>query len=726
MDRQIVYSGQIPLETDLLLTNKNAMLALGHLIRATLGTSVCVDGLACAPTAPASAGVTVSPGSLYALHAVDDTAYGTLAPDTATQVMKQYLSAATQTLPCPAPAGTGQSVVYLVQAGYVEADGGAAVLPYYNAAAPNVPWSGPGNAGVSQSTVRRGVCLLGVKAGVAAATGTQATPAPDPGYTGLYAVTVANGQTAVTSGNIQPLAAAPFVGTKLPGVPAAVQAGSTNAAQDASATANVIAVTLTPPPAGLTNLMPVRVKVANANTGATVMNVNGLGNVSVVNADGSALAAGALAANGIYTLAYDANGTRWQVQGGGAAGGGYYFGTTTGGSANAQTLASVTPSGFAKAQGNTVSFTAGFTNTGPTTLNVNGTGATAVKINTTAGLHSTGGGEVVAGNSYAAYFDGTQYVLIDPSTLAYLAAYLQAGNNLSDVADPPTARANLGAAPAASPTFTGTPSAPTAPAATSTTQIATTAFVQAAVAATAAVQSSFKNLSAAWASGTSVSLAADEMTLQTAGNLPYLASAVALTISGAATGANGLDAGSLAANTWYYLYVISNGSAVAGLLSASGTAPALPGGYAYRSGAVGAVLTDGGGVFVGFRQKGRKVQPLVGVNLGALPQVCAGVQGTYGSSYAAVSVAGVVPTAVCSLVKFLYSAVANATYNMAVSPNASYGHGGASATNPPFFGNPYGGVTAAVPFEMMLESASVYVESQANAALLVQGWELNI
>lgn len=50
-------------------------------------------------------------------------------------------------------------------------------------------------------------------------------------------------------------------------------------------------------------------------------------------------------------------------------------------------------------------------------------------------------------------------------------------NNLSDVANVTTARSNLGAAPIASPTFTGTPAAPTATAGTSTTQIATTAFV---------------------------------------------------------------------------------------------------------------------------------------------------------------------------------------------------------------------------------------------------------
>jgi len=43
-------------------------------------------------------------------------------------------------------------------------------------------------------------------------------------------------------------------------------------------------------------------------------------------------------------------------------------------------------------------------------------------------------------------------------------------------------------------------------------------------------------------------------------------------------GANGLDTGTLAASTWYYLYAITNaaGSTVQGLMSTSATAPALP------------------------------------------------------------------------------------------------------------------------------------------------------
>jgi antitoxin component of RelBE/YafQ-DinJ toxin-antitoxin module len=38
LKRQIIYPGAIPLETDLLNTNKNTMVALGKLVAATFGT----------------------------------------------------------------------------------------------------------------------------------------------------------------------------------------------------------------------------------------------------------------------------------------------------------------------------------------------------------------------------------------------------------------------------------------------------------------------------------------------------------------------------------------------------------------------------------------------------------------------------------------------------------------------------------------------------------------
>ncbi|PWC74065.1 hypothetical protein [Azospirillum sp. TSH64] len=58
---------------------------------------------------------------------------------------------------------------------------------------------------------------------------------------------------------------------------------------------------------------------------------------------------------------------------------------------------------------------------------------------------------------------------------------------LLDDPDAATARTTLGAAPLASPVFTGTPAAPTAAAGTSSTQIATTAFVRAAINADAGI-----------------------------------------------------------------------------------------------------------------------------------------------------------------------------------------------------------------------------------------------
>ena len=67
MDRQIVYPGAIPLDTDFLLTNRNTLVAIGALTRATLGTNTVADGLACTPTSPASLSVVVAPGSITAL-----------------------------------------------------------------------------------------------------------------------------------------------------------------------------------------------------------------------------------------------------------------------------------------------------------------------------------------------------------------------------------------------------------------------------------------------------------------------------------------------------------------------------------------------------------------------------------------------------------------------------------------------------------------------------------
>lgn len=215
MDRMIVWPGAIPLETDLLNTNKYMMLGLAKLAAAMLGTSTIANGLGCAPTTPAGLTVNVGAGEIYMLANVDGTSYSSLAADTTHQIVKQGISLDTVNLSCPAPATSGYSINYLIQATYQDQDANPVVLPYYNATNPSQAYSGPNNTGAPNNTTRKGAVVLSAKAGAAATTGTQTTPAPDSGYIGLWVVTVANGQTTINSGNIVQYSGAPVLSASL-------------------------------------------------------------------------------------------------------------------------------------------------------------------------------------------------------------------------------------------------------------------------------------------------------------------------------------------------------------------------------------------------------------------------------------------------------------------------------------------------------------------------------
>ena len=214
MERVFTYPGQIPLDTDLLSTNRNTLIALGYALQAVLGTTTSVDGLACTPgRRRLSLGVQVAPGVIHSLQNIDGSAYGALPADTAHQIVKQGLLLDAMTLATPAPVTAGQSAIYLIQAAYADQDANPVVLPYYNAANPSQGYAGPNNSGTAQNTVRKGLCLVSAKAGVAATSPT--VPAPDAGYVGLYTVTVSNGQSSVSAGNITRVVTAPVIAEKL-------------------------------------------------------------------------------------------------------------------------------------------------------------------------------------------------------------------------------------------------------------------------------------------------------------------------------------------------------------------------------------------------------------------------------------------------------------------------------------------------------------------------------
>ena len=215
MDRQIVYPGSIPLDTDLLSTQRNTMVAIGYLAQAALGTTTVADGLVCTPTAPASLTVTVGPGSIATLGVVDSAPFGSLAADTTDPLVKMGIATGPTPFTLTAPTTSGQSINYLIQASLAETDASPVVLPYYNAANPAVPFSGPTNSGIAQTTQRLQRVQLQLKPSAPANSGLQVTPAVDAGWVGLYIITVNYGQSQVDATGIAIYPGAPFIAFKL-------------------------------------------------------------------------------------------------------------------------------------------------------------------------------------------------------------------------------------------------------------------------------------------------------------------------------------------------------------------------------------------------------------------------------------------------------------------------------------------------------------------------------
>ena len=83
-----------------------------------------------------------------------------------------------------------------------------------------------------------------------------------------------------------------------------------------------------------------------------------------------------------------------------------------------------------------------------------------------------------------------------------------------------------------------------------------------------------------------------------------LSSTLFLSSSGAV---NELDTGTVAANQWYYVWAISNGTTAGVLASLSNTAPTLPSGYIYKA-LIGAVRTDGSSHVYQFTQRNRNFE----------------------------------------------------------------------------------------------------------------------
>jgi hypothetical protein len=243
------------------------------------------------------------------MQTVDASSFGSLLADSSPLVkIGTNLSPTSFTL--TAPVTSGQSVNYLIEASLVEQDNTPVVLPYYNAANPAQPFSGPGNTGTPQNTKRAQIVSLQLKAGTAANTGTQATPAVDIGWTGLYVITVNFGQVTITAPSITKFANAPFLAQFL-------QAHHGGIAGQA-------------PKIDLTSEVQNRLALANLPTAGAAMMTN----------------TQVFSSNGTFTVPSGVTKVRVRVWGGGGGGGGSAGGGAGGGGGGggySEGLVTVTP-----------------------------------------------------------------------------------------------------------------------------------------------------------------------------------------------------------------------------------------------------------------------------------------------------------------------------------------------------------------------------------------------
>jgi len=311
MDRQTVYPGQILPETTLLQIAKDSMIGLAKLSASMLGTSTIANGFAVTPTGPASLQVVVAPGEIYASANIDSTAYSSLAADTTHSIVKQGVLLDSVTLTCAAPGTSGKSINYLIEAAYQDVDAIPVLLPYYNSANPSAPFSGLGNNGLTQNTSRQGAVVVQAKAGVMATTGSQVTPAPDSGYVGLYVVTVAYGQTTITSASIAQYASAPLLPAGL--VPA-IQANNMGYAKDFG-TAGVYKCSYFPAITTLTDGMVLEFEVKTANPTTATFSPNGIGPNAIIGGSHSPLQGGEFVAGGKAEVMWHSTLNSWVLLG---------------------------------------------------------------------------------------------------------------------------------------------------------------------------------------------------------------------------------------------------------------------------------------------------------------------------------------------------------------------------------------------------------------------------
>jgi hypothetical protein len=308
-----------------------------------------------------------------------------------------------------------------------------------------------------------------------------------------------------------------------------------------------------------------------------------------------------------------------------------YIGTTVGGTANAITITATVPavSSYALSLGYSVTFKVAAANTGATTLAVGGTAATSIFKQSVTGPSALTGAELVAGQVVTVYYDGTQYQLAQDMTIGYgfgpinniVAAattdlgtkatryvHITGGGTISSFgSSASTTRPFYIINVTASTTLTGSASI-VLPAGVASLTLGTGDYALLEYTGTGAwtvisVWAANPRYAATLANvlyvtnntvtpNTKIDITAAEVIMDSSsGTNYYVDSYGSCTIDFSVVGANGLDAGVIAVNTNYYLYVISTGATQGCLASTSATAPTMPASYVFKT-RVGAIHSN--------------------------------------------------------------------------------------------------------------------------------------
>lgn len=245
----------------------------------------------------------------------------------------------------------------------------------------------------------------------------------------------------------------------------------------------------------------------------------------------------------------------------------------------------------------------------------------------------------------------------------------------------------------------------------------------------------FKSLSIKVASNTTVAVLADYVATTDGAN--FQTTALAGTINlGTAGVANALDAGAIAANTWYAIFAIAKpDGTTAGLASLSGTAPTMPTGYTFKA-RIGWVRTaTGSAQLLGTWQLGRRVQYVIGLaqTTGAIYAAsgAAGSATTNSVTWTAPSVANIVPsTASMIFLTVVADRLSTGAVLVYVAPNVNYGP--TQGTNPPplctIMQGGAGATGGSFSGSFMLEGSTIAyaTAASATAGVVCNGWEDNI